>query len=72
MELIDAACSLQILVVLCCCWAADVSIAFSPGDTGFVDGEDHPVYYTQGRDPCPEWCRSRFYLLEASLAMGTG
>lgn len=50
MELMDAAGSLQVLVVLCCGWAADVSRAFSPGDTGFVDGEDHPVYYTQGKE----------------------
>lgn len=49
-ELMDAASSLQVLVVLCYCWAADVSRAFSPGDTGFVDGEDHPVYYTQGKE----------------------
>lgn len=49
-ELMDAADSLQVLVVLCCSWAADVSRAFSPGDTGFVDGEDHPVYYTQGKE----------------------
>lgn len=50
MELKDAAGSLQVLAVLCCCWAVDFSRAFSPGDTGFVDGEDHPVYYTQGKE----------------------
>lgn len=31
-----------------CLWGTHVSRAFSPGDTGFVDGEDQPVYYTQG------------------------
>ncbi|XP_075900011.1 autotaxin-like [Nelusetta ayraudi] len=56
-----------VLVVLCCCWAAHVSRAFSPGDTGFVDGEDHPVFYTQVG---PEWnplagsCKGRCYELE--------